>query len=102
MIKLRDGLLDWIVKMAVNRRKTVYISAVLITLVLGALSGNLVLDTRWTELLPEDLPVVKEYRKLEKNFYQPQNMIVAISGKDSAALEDITDEVTLTLGCSIC
>ncbi len=97
MIKLRDGLLDWIVKMAVNRRKTVYISAVLITLVLGALSGNLVLDTRWTELLPEDLPVVKEYRKLEKNFYQPQNMIVAISGKDSAALEDITDEVTLTL-----
>ena len=82
------------ITMAIKHRRVVYITTIILTIALGAASGLLKLDTRWTTFLPEHLPVVKEYRKINDNYIQPNNMIIAISGNDAVKLEKITDEVT--------
>lgn len=57
-------------------------------------AGNLSVDMRWYKLLPESMSVVKEFKKIDLNFYQPGNMIVAISGPDPVILEQMTDDAT--------
>jgi len=91
---MRERLLNWLIHMATRRRKMVLISSVALTLALGGVSSLLKIDMRWSALLPETMPVVQEYQKIDNNFYQPGNMIVAISGPDPVLLEQITDEAT--------
>ncbi len=94
---MRELILKWIIIMATRHRKVIYGVTILLTLLLGAASGLLKMDTRWTELLPEKMPVAKEFRKIDDNFLQPQNMIVAIRGDDPVKLEKITDQVEARL-----
>ena len=94
---MRENILQWLIIMATKRRWVVLLSSVLLTLGLGAASELLKIDMRWSALLPETLPVVKEYMTIDENFYQPGNMIVAISGPDPVLLEKITDEAMAIL-----
>ena len=57
-------------------------------------SSLITLDVRWSTLLPESDPDVREFKKIDRAFLQPGNMIIAISGPDASMLEKITDEVT--------
>ncbi len=91
---MRKRILTWLVAMATRRRRTVLVVSVLLTLILGGASSLLKLDVRWSTLLPKTMPVVQEYEKIDENFLQPGNMIVAISGPDPVKLEALTDEVT--------
>ncbi len=91
---MREKVLQWLILMATKRRKLVLISSVLLTLGLGGASALLKIDMRWFSLLPETMPIVQEFKKIDANFYQPGNMIVAISGPDPVMLEQITDEAT--------
>jgi predicted RND superfamily exporter protein len=43
------------------------------------------------------MPEVMEFKKIDANFYQPGNMIIAIRGPDPVKLEALTDEVTALL-----
>ncbi|MFC1610995.1 RND family transporter [Myxococcota bacterium] len=91
---MRDKILSFIIHMALKRRGIVWMVSGVLTLALGAASGNLKFNLRWEALLPETMPVVKEYKKIDDNFLQPGNMIIAISGDDPVELEQVTDEVT--------
>ena len=91
---MRERFLNVLVDLSLRRRAVIYIAVFLATLVLGAASERLELDVRWTTLLPETLPEVKEYKKIDRDFLQPGNMIIAITGPDAARLELVTDEVT--------
>jgi predicted RND superfamily exporter protein len=91
---MRDTLLRFLVHMATARRGVVFVTAGLLTLVLGAASQNIEFNMRWEALLPETMPVVKEYKKIDENFLQPSNMIVVIRGDDPVELEQVTEEVT--------
>lgn len=92
MLSLRKKILEWIITMATNHRGIIYISTLVITIAMLAASANLKVDMRWTEMLPESIPSVKEFKTIDKNFIQPGNMIIAITGKDPVQLETITDE----------
>ncbi len=92
MFSLRKKVLDWIISMATNHRGVIYISTLIITIAMLGASSLLKIDMRWTELLPESIPSVKEFKNIDNNFLQPGNMIVAITGKDPVILEKITDE----------
>ena len=94
---MRDRLLDTLVTIAMQRRRLVLWTSLLATLVLGAASARLTLDVRWSTLLPETMPVVAEYRKIDRSYLQPANMIVAVSGPDRTRLEMITDEAVALL-----
>ncbi len=95
---MKDKLLNWIINMATNHRRIVYISSAILTVAMLTAAISLwKMDTRWTELLPESLPEVKESKKIDAKFLQPGNLIIAISGKDPVKLEQITDEVTEVL-----
>jgi predicted RND superfamily exporter protein len=94
---MREKLLNWLIYMATKRRWIVWVSSVILTLGFGAATSLLKIDTRWSALLPESMPIVKEFKKIDNNFYQPGNMIVAISGSDPVLLEQITDEATAIL-----
>ncbi len=89
---MRVKLLTWLIIMATKRRKIVLISSVVLTLILGGLSFGIVVDMRWFTMLPETLPIVQEFKKIDSNFYQPGNMIVAISGSDPVLLEQVSGE----------
>lgn len=91
---MRDRFLGWLVHMATERRLVVLVSTVLLTVLSMAAAETLTLDMRWSSLLPEELPIVKEFVKIDNNYYQPSNMVVAIDGPDPVMLEQITDEVT--------
>ena len=77
---MRERFLKAIVNMAARRRKLVCITTLLLTIVTMGLSGMLKIDVRWSEMLPENLPVVQEFEKIDANYLQPGNMIVAVSG----------------------
>jgi uncharacterized protein len=94
---MRETLFTWLIRLATTRRWLVLSSAVLLTLLFGGLSSRLIVDMRWFVLLPETLPEVREFKKIDANFYQPGNMIVAISGPDPVVLEQLTDEATAIL-----
>jgi predicted RND superfamily exporter protein len=93
-MKMREKLLTFLTFLATKHRKLVFVVSLVLTLGLGAACGLVKLDMRWSELLPESMPVVKEFRKIDENFLQPGNMIIAISGSDPVMLEKITDEAT--------
>jgi uncharacterized protein len=102
---MRQRLLDFIVKMAAHHRWTVLIVTVLLTLVLGYGAEQLELDTRWHAILPETLPAVQEFKKVESSYVQPSGEIVVIQGGPIEELERISDEVAATLeaelGCDL-
>lgn len=100
---MRVKFLNWLVVMATKRRKVVFISSAILTILALALSMQLKVDMRWAAMLPESMPAVKEYMKIDENYYQPGNMIVAISGPDPVLLEQVTDEaVALIEQESVC
>lgn len=90
---MRTKFLDWIIRNAMSRRRLVLIVSLVLTLVLGAASEMLTVNTLWSALLPESIPSVREYRHIDTNFLQPGNMIVVIDGEDPTELERVTDEV---------
>ena len=93
---MRTQLLKWLVHMAAERRAIVAISSVMITVGAFVAAGQLKFDMRWSTLLPESLPVVQEFKKIDESFLQPSNMIVAISTTQAnpEALERVTREAT--------
>jgi predicted RND superfamily exporter protein len=94
---MRNNIITLLIQFAMKRRMAVLISTILLTLILGGLSGRLQMDMRWSTLLPESLPVVQEFKHIDENFYQPGNMIVAVSGPDPVLLEQVSDEVKAVL-----
>ncbi len=94
---MRGRFLDILCHLALKRRRWVLASAVLTTVILGGAAERLEIDVRWSTLLPQSLPVVQEYTKIDENFLQPGNLIVVISGPDAEVLEQITDEATAIL-----
>ncbi len=92
MLSLRKKILEWIIKMATHHRGIIYISTLILTIAMLGASSLLKVDMRWTEMLPDSIPAVKEFKTIDNNFLQPGNMIIAITGKGSAQLEKITDE----------
>ncbi len=91
---MREKIIEWLISVSMYRRKVVLLSTLILTLGLGGVSSRLTVDMRWFTLLPETMPVVKEFKKIDANFYQPGNMIVAVRGPDPVVLEQITDEAT--------
>lgn len=91
---MRRKLLAWLTLLATKHRKLVFIISLILTLALGAACTMIKLDMRWSALLPQSMPIVRESQKIDKNFLQPGNMVIAISGPDSTTLEKITDEAT--------
>ena len=89
---MREWVLNVLIHLALRRRRIVYAVALILTLVLGAASERLQLDVRWSTLLPESMPEVMEFKKIDTNFFQPGNMIIAVRGPDPVKLEALTDE----------
>ena len=97
MLKIREKFLNWLIDMATNHRRIVYLSTLIITLILGGAAGTLKMDMRWTELLPESWPVVKQYQNIDENYLQPGNMIVAITGADPVPVPPPRPQVMNTM-----
>ena len=91
---MRGKLLGLLVKLAMKRRWVIYVSSAILTAVSFYFASSLNMDMRWLELLPESMPIAKEFKQIDNKFINPSNMIVAISGEDKVILEKITDEVT--------
>lgn len=90
---MRTKLLNFLVKASIGKKKIILLTSILITIISMILANTLKIDTRWTALLPEKMPVAKEFRNIDNNFLQPANMIIAVSGSNSLELEKISSEV---------
>lgn len=87
-------MLKWLIHGSLHHRTVVYIISLIVTVFFVVVSGRLQLDVRWSSLLPESMPEVMEYKKIDRHFFQPGNMIIALAGPDPVELEILTDEVT--------
>lgn len=94
---MKEKILNTVIRMAITKRPLIYISTAVVTVLLGSAIFLLKFDMRWTALMPESMPEVRESRKIDADFLQPGNMIIAITGKDPVQLEKVTDEVTAML-----
>ncbi len=94
---MRERLLNWLVMMSTTRRKVVFTVAIAVTVAMLTAATRLTVDMRWAAMLPKSLPAVSEFIRIDEAYYQPGNMIVAISGPDAVMLEQITDEATTIL-----
>ena len=94
---MKTWILDLILHLALHKRWLVWTVAAAVTVLMAWASSLITLDVRWSTLLPESDPAVREFKKIDRAFLQPGNMIIAISGPDQTELEQITDEVTQLL-----
>ena len=94
---MRTWLINGLINLTLYHRRLIWLVALVLTCLLGWASELIVLDVRWSALLPNADPKVKEYKKIDNAFLQPANLIVAVSGPDEVMLERITDEVTQVL-----
>ncbi len=94
---IRRRILDFLTRMATSKRWFVLLSSLILTLLLGSLAGRLYIDPRWTSLLPDTIPVVKEYKKISENYLQSGDLIIAISGPDPLVLEGIVNQAEVLL-----
>ena len=94
---MRTWLINGLINLTLYHRRLIWLVALVLTCLLGWASELIVLDVRWSALLPNADPKVKEYKKIDNAFLQPANLIVAVSGPDEVMLERITDEVTEVL-----
>ena len=69
---MRKTVLQRLIQIATQRRWIVWGSSIILTVALGGMAGTLKMDTRWSTLLPESLPVVQEFTHIGDNFYQPE------------------------------
>jgi predicted RND superfamily exporter protein len=94
---MRKELIAGLIHLTLRHRWIIWLVTIVLTVLMGWASNRIVLDVRWSTLLPNADPKVKEYKKIDRAFLQPGNMIVTVSGPDEVMLEQITDEVTRLL-----
>ncbi|MFT7519676.1 MAG: putative RND superfamily exporter protein, partial [Kiritimatiellia bacterium] len=90
---MRTLLLEWLVRLATTNRWVIIIVTITLTVVSIALASHLGMDTRWTAMLPESMPEVREFIKTSDNYVQPGDMVLVVSGPTDQALELAVDDV---------
>lgn len=88
---MRTRLLKSIVSLSLEHRRATLIATAIITLITLGLSGLLKMNFQWTQLLPDDLPMVAEYQRIDKDFKNPGNFIVVLESEEPLELEAATD-----------
>ncbi len=68
---------------AVRRNGWVLLSALIVTLVAIGLSANLKLTTRWSDLLPQNDPMVQEFDQIIEEYSTASNSIIVVQGPEN-------------------
>ncbi len=90
---MRTRFLKSLVSLSLHHRRKVLVATVLLTLVSIGLSSRLGMNFQWTNLLPDDMPIVTEFKRIDQDFNNPGNYIVVLEADDPVRLEAATDAV---------
>lgn len=77
---MREKWINALIRLTLERRWIIWCVTVILTVLMFWAGKRIVLDVRWSALLPESDPKVEEYKKIDQAFLQPGNLIVAVSG----------------------
>ena len=101
----KKKFLKLLVYLALEKRRTVLIFSLVSTLISLVLASQIKMSYQWTHLLPETMPVVQEYKRIDKDFSNPGNYLVVIERDiegnneedNEILLEQVTEEVIESL-----
>jgi predicted RND superfamily exporter protein len=94
---MRKWIFDRLLALALKHHKKVLIITFVFTIIMGGLAGNLKMNFRWTDLLPEDFPFVKEYSKIQENHNDYSLLIVLVNGEDREKMKQAVDDVAAAI-----
>lgn len=89
---MKERLLIAVAGWAERRSGRVLLGALVATLVLGALMGQLELQMHFKNLMPQDHPMVREFNRVVDDFSTASMIIVAATGEE-AELKGFADEL---------
>lgn len=90
---MRERILGWFVYIALNRRKTVLVTCTIITLIAMVLASTITMNFKWDTLLPETMPVVKEYKRVFNEYPIGFNYIITVKSESTAEIETAIDAI---------
>ncbi len=89
---MKEKLLIRLARLAEKHSWAMFIGALVLTLVLGAMSENLELNMNFKDLMPQSHPTVQEYDKIVNNYSAASNIIIGAMGEEND-LKAFTDEI---------
>jgi len=90
--RMRARILSKWGEIAVRRNGWVLLGALIVTIISIILAANLKLTTRWSDLLPLDDPMVKEFDKIIKEYSTASNSIIVVKG-DEKQIKAFADDI---------
>ncbi len=102
------GILNCFLNLALRHRRLILVSTVTITLITFFLASQIGLDMKWTTVLPQSHPLVKQWIQVSDDFPLGSNYIITVKADSSQQIEkavdlimkrvEALDEVTTTYG----
>ncbi len=89
---MKERILNQLALLAERKPRTMFIVAIIITLVCGGLAGKLELKMNFKDLMPQFDPTVKEYDNIVENYNAASNIIIGAQGKEEE-LKKFTEEL---------
>jgi len=90
---MRERILGWFVYIALNRRKTVLVTCTIITLIAMVLGSTVTMNFKWDALLPDTMPVVKEYKQVFNEYPIGFNYIITVKSDSTEEIENAIDVI---------
>lgn len=78
---MREKILDTIARWAGEKTWWMFLGIIIITIIMGALAGQLEMNMNLTMLLPENDPMVNEFNKIFKEFNGANTVFVVVEGE---------------------
>ena len=80
---MRDRLITTLANLAINRTGWVLIGSLIVTVLLGALAGNMGMTMRWSDMLPEHDKRTLEFDRIIKEFDSASNIVIVVQGDET-------------------
>ncbi len=94
---MREWMFDRLIALALKHYKKVLLVSLVVTFIMMGMSSGLKMNFNWKDLLPEDMPMVKEYEKIQQEHNDYSMLIVLIRGGNREELKLAADDVASVL-----
>ena len=89
---MRDKFFKWVAKVSYEKYWLVLIVCILFTIVMGAFSEKIRIETTWMSILPEDEPSVTTFMDIIDKFGAATQIVIALEGPNKERLIQAANE----------
>ncbi len=90
---MREKFFSWLASAAYRRAVMIFVICFAVTILFGALAGNLRMEMTWNALVPENHPAKDTFEQVIEDFGVATQIIIALEGPDRETLIETTEDL---------